>query len=106
MTPTIGIFPFFGVSNRKIGRNLMKSPQAFKEKNVIDYNANDVKFAQEMIPHHELALEMVSAYYGKAKNPEIKDIALRIQLGQKAEIDMFRSWLAARGQVQPRPMKM
>lgn len=59
-----------------------------------DHNAADVVFVQGMVPHHEQAVEMADIALGKAKNPQVKDLASRIKAAQGPEIELMRGWLA------------
>ncbi|MEG9224880.1 DUF305 domain-containing protein [Aeromicrobium sp. Sec7.5] len=53
----------------------------------------DVTFAQEMIPHHEQATEMAALAQDRTTNPEILDIASRIEAAQDPEIETMTTWL-------------
>ncbi|WP_105972222.1 DUF305 domain-containing protein [Streptomyces geranii] len=58
-----------------------------------DHNAQDVTFAQGMIPHHKGALEMAEEATAKASSPEVKSLAARIEKAQTAEIAKMTAWL-------------
>jgi uncharacterized protein (DUF305 family) len=62
-----------------------------------DYNAADVVFLQNMIPHHEMALPMSAKEIMAGDNVLVKEWATAIFTGQKAEIAKFKAWLKARG---------
>ena len=62
-----------------------------------DYNAADVRFVQDMIPHHQIAVDMAAAEYHAAKSSEVKEWARSIWATQTAEIEKFKQWLSARG---------
>lgn len=62
-----------------------------------DYNQRDVKFVREMIPHHQMAVNMAASIYSNGQNQQIKDMALRIYSAQKDEIEKFQKWLKDRG---------
>lgn len=62
-----------------------------------DYNDQDVKFVQMMIPHHQSAVDAAATVYHKGQNQKIKDMASKIWNAQKAEIATLREWLTARG---------
>ncbi len=53
----------------------------------------DVAFLQEMIIHHEGAVEMAKLALTNAKMQEIKDLAEAIILTQNKEIGDMRMWL-------------
>ncbi|MEU3337677.1 DUF305 domain-containing protein [Streptomyces sp. NPDC006668] len=59
------------------------------------HNAQDVSFAQGMIPHHQQALEMARLATGKASSPQVKDLAARIEKAQDPEIKTMSGWLTA-----------
>ena len=62
------------------------------------YSANDIMFAQMMIPHHEQALEMSLIALGRSTVEEVRDLAQRIYDGQGPEIEQMKSWIdSARG---------
>ena len=55
--------------------------------------ADDVMFAQMMIPHHEQAVVMAELAQTRASSPLIKDLAVQIQGAQQPEIDQMNTWL-------------
>lgn len=59
----------------------------------------DVMFTQEMIPHHQQAVEMADLALDPvhAASPEVRDLAGRIKRAQSAEIADMRAWLAEWG---------
>lgn len=64
------------------------------------FNKGDVVFAQNMIPHHQQAVEMSTIALDPARKagPEVKDLATRIQGAQDSEIKLMTGWLEAWGQ--------
>lgn len=58
-----------------------------------EFNDADVTFAQGMIVHHEGALEMAQMADGRAQNPQVLDLADRIEAAQDPEIKTMTSWL-------------
>lgn len=60
-----------------------------------DYNAADVIFAQNMIPHHRQAIEMADLAGTHAQNPEVKTLAPQIRAAQTPEITTMVGWLTA-----------
>ncbi|MGI9085357.1 MAG: DUF305 domain-containing protein [Aeromicrobium sp.] len=58
-------------------------------------NEADVSFAQDMIPHHQQALEMGKLADGRTKNPEVLDLAAKIVAAQQPEIQTMTGWLKA-----------
>ncbi|MGW5652127.1 DUF305 domain-containing protein [Streptomyces humi] len=65
------------------------------------HNAQDVSFAQAMIPHHRQAVEMASLAAGRASSAQVKDLAGRIEKAQDPEIDTMTGWLKAWGEDVP-----
>ncbi|EHR50664.1 hypothetical protein SacmaDRAFT_2418 [Saccharomonospora marina XMU15] len=65
------------------------------------HNDSDIMFAQQMIPHHEQAVDMAEAALRRATNPTVKDLAKRIKGAQDPEIQqlkgMLKKWGAAAG---------
>jgi uncharacterized protein (DUF305 family) len=57
------------------------------------FNDADVLFAQQMIPHHEQALEMAQLVDGRAADAEIKEIAGKVEQAQDPEIRTLKGWL-------------
>jgi uncharacterized protein (DUF305 family) len=52
----------------------------------------DRHFIEQMIPHHQTAIEMADLALQKAQRPEIKTLAENIKRTQSAEIDQMRAW--------------
>jgi uncharacterized protein (DUF305 family) len=55
--------------------------------------AGDIVFAQDMIPHHEQALEMSALALAAETSPEVRALAKEIQEAQDPEIVLMRKWL-------------
>ncbi|MFJ6389978.1 DUF305 domain-containing protein [Streptomyces sp. NPDC091972] len=68
------------------------------------HNAQDVAFAQGMIPHHRQAVEMAGLADGRASSPEVKDLAARIEKAQGPEITTMTGWLKTWGEQVPEAM--
>ncbi|WP_405535888.1 DUF305 domain-containing protein [Streptomyces sp. NBC_00075] len=66
-----------------------------------DHNAQDVTFAQGMIPHHKGALEMAEEATDKASSAEVKSLAARIEKAQAPEIETMSGWLKTWGEDVP-----
>ncbi len=66
-----------------------------------DHNAQDVTFAQGMIPHHKGALEMAEVAADKASSAEVKSLAARIEKAQAPEIETMTGWLKTWGKDVP-----
>ena len=67
------------------------------------YTPEDVNFMQNMIPHHNQAVQMSDLVGGRTNLPALVDIAGRIDASQKDEIDFMQAWLKARNETQPDP---
>jgi uncharacterized protein (DUF305 family) len=61
------------------------------------FNDADVTFAQNMIVHHQQAVEMADLAATRAANGELKTLAAQIKAAQQPEIDKMTGWLAAWG---------
>jgi uncharacterized protein (DUF305 family) len=61
------------------------------------HNAQDVSFAQGMIPHHQQALEMAKLAADRASSAEVEDLAARIEKAQDPEIQTMSGWLKSWG---------
>jgi uncharacterized protein (DUF305 family) len=55
-------------------------------------------FLQMMIPHHEQAIEMSKLAISNTKNPEVQNLAARIEAAQQPEIDLMKKLLSDAGQ--------
>ncbi len=60
-----------------------------------DQNDADVTFAQQMVPHHEQAVEMADLALDPARDAssEVRDLATRIKKAQGPEIREMKDWL-------------
>ncbi|MEV0242750.1 DUF305 domain-containing protein [Streptomyces sp. NPDC050674] len=65
------------------------------------HNAQDVTFAQGMIPHHRQALEMARLAGDRASSGRVKDLAGRIEKAQDPEIRTMTGWLKTWGEDVP-----
>ena len=57
------------------------------------HNDADVTFAQQMIPHHQQAIEMADLAETRADSQEVKDLAADIEAAQAPEIETMTGWL-------------
>lgn len=63
------------------------------------HNQADVTFAQQMIPHHEQAIEMSDVVLAKdGIDPRVTDLANQIKAAQGPEIEQLQGWLTEWGQ--------
>ena len=68
---------------------------------VSSYSPGDVRFMQDMIPHHQQAVQMAELVADRTNRPELADAAGRINLSQRDEIEFMENWLRERGQAVP-----
>lgn len=57
------------------------------------HNAADIEFAQQMVPHHEQALEMAALVATRTDNNAVRELADRIERAQGPEIKQLNAWL-------------
>lgn len=67
----------------------------------ISYSPDDVRYLQDMIPHHAQALEMTALIEDRTNNEDIVAIGERIDAAQEDEIAFMRGWLRQRGEDVP-----
>ncbi len=65
------------------------------------YSPDDVQFMQDMIPHHNQAVQMSALVGDRTNLPELRDIAGRIDSSQADEIEFMEEWLSVRGETVP-----
>jgi uncharacterized protein (DUF305 family) len=61
------------------------------------HNAQDVTFAQQMIPHHTQAVDMAKLVPTRSTNAKIVDLASQIEKAQSPEIQQMQGWLTTWG---------
>jgi uncharacterized protein (DUF305 family) len=81
----------------------LSAEEAIKVAN-LGYSPDDVKFMSDMIPHHHQALQMAELVAARSNNPELIDVAGRINGSQGDEIEFMQQWLRERGERVPDPM--
>jgi uncharacterized protein (DUF305 family) len=67
------------------------------------YSPADVRFMQDMIPHHHQAIEMAALVAERTNRQELIDVAGRINASQGDEIEFMQNWLRERGEHVPEP---
>src|SRR5215216_808653 len=60
-------------------------------------NDADVTFTQNMIPHHQQAIEMAQLVDSHTDRPELRKLADSIQSSQRQEITQLQGWLRSWG---------
>ena len=76
-------------------------PTGSTESSDAQFNEADVTFAQEMIPHHQQAIEMADLAESRAESQEVKDLAADIEAAQGPEIETLTGWLESWGEDVP-----
>lgn len=61
------------------------------------YSETDVRFVEQMIPHHRQAVEMAELALERAGDEQVRLLAERIAAGQGPEIIALEAWLTQRG---------
>jgi uncharacterized protein (DUF305 family) len=67
------------------------------------YSINDTRFMQDMIPHHNQAVQMAELVAERTNRQELVDVAGRINASQADEIAFMQQWLRSRGETVPDP---
>ncbi|MYJ95260.1 MAG: DUF305 domain-containing protein [Proteobacteria bacterium] len=70
---------------------------------VMSHSPDDVRFMQDMIPHHNQAVQMAELVEDRTNRPEVVDAAGRITLSQQDEMEFMERWLNDRGEQAPEP---
>ncbi|MEE8543038.1 MAG: DUF305 domain-containing protein [Gammaproteobacteria bacterium] len=70
---------------------------------VTSHSPDDVQFMQDMIPHHNQAMQMAELVTDRTNRPELNDVAGRINISQEDEIKFMQQWLRERGERVPEP---
>ncbi len=67
------------------------------------HSPDDTSFMQDMIPHHQQAVEMAVLVANRTNRQELLDLAGRINASQLDEIEFMQQWLRDRGEEVPEP---
>jgi uncharacterized protein (DUF305 family) len=70
---------------------------------VTTYSPADTLFMQDMIPHHNQAVQMAELVADRTNRQELVDVAGRINASQADEIAFMQQWLKERGENVPDP---
>lgn len=73
------------------------TPAATSNAQAAGHNADDVTFAQGMVPHHAQAIDMAKLVPSRSINPKVLDLAKKVEAAQDPEIKKMNEWLAAWG---------
>ena len=88
------------------GHESSAATSATAEQNAEDHNDADVMFAQQMIPHHQQAVEMSDIVLARnGVDPRVTDLATAIKAAQGPEIKEMQGWLGQWGNPPMPPMK-
>jgi uncharacterized protein (DUF305 family) len=68
-----------------------------KDESSAEYSADEIMFAQMMIPHHEQAVTMLELALTNTTNPEVLALATAIRDAQGPEIMQMQSWIGDQG---------
>jgi uncharacterized protein (DUF305 family) len=79
------------------GRGASTNPAA------ASFNASDVRFLQDMIGHHQQAIEMAKLVDGRSHRPQLTKFAAGIAATRQAEISTMRGWSTRWNQPTPPP---
>ncbi|NJO82044.1 MAG: DUF305 domain-containing protein [Blastochloris sp.] len=55
----------------------------------------DLRFLDQMIPHHQMAVHSAQMMIANSERPELRDLAQRIISAQQSEIDQMLEWRSA-----------
>lgn len=53
----------------------------------------DVRFSQEMIPHHRQTIQLADLVDGRSEDPYVRDLAAKIKEDESHDIDLMSGWL-------------
>ena len=81
---------------------LLSAKQATQRANT-SYSRDDIRFVQDMIPHHGQALEMAALVADRTNRSELIDMAGRINASQADEMEFMKGWLTERNGAQRSP---
>ncbi|GAA2287375.1 lipoprotein [Streptomyces ruber] len=90
-----------GRSTHDAGAPTPAAPSATGSAAHAGHNAQDVSFAQAMIPHHRQAVAMADLAATRAQSQQVKDLAERIKQAQGPEITTMSGWLESWGEKVP-----
>ena len=76
----------------------LSAEEAIKIANT-SHSPDDVQFMQDMIPHHNQAMQMAELVGDRTNSQELNDVAGRINASQEDEISFMQQWLSERGEV-------
>ena len=78
-------------------RDGMMGWMRFGGSSTTDFSANDIMFAQMMIPHHQQAVTMSDLAFKNSTSPDVRALAKQIKGAQAPEIAQMKKWLSKAG---------
>lgn len=87
-----------GSGSVQSGASATPSTSASQPAQPAAHNAADTAFAQNMIPHHQQAVDMAMTVLNKGADEKVHALAQRIALAQQPEIELMTGWLKAWGE--------
>jgi uncharacterized protein (DUF305 family) len=57
-----------------------------------EFSSDDIAFAEQMVPHHEQAIEMSEIALLNSTNPNVLKLAQEIKDAQSPEIELMKGW--------------
>ncbi|HKA50869.1 MAG TPA: DUF305 domain-containing protein [Candidatus Dormibacteraeota bacterium] len=93
-----------GSNGQRLAAAVSSSHPATASSTASSFNDADVMFAQQMILHHQQAIEMAQMAPSHAQNPKVKELAAKIEAAQAPEIKTMTGWLHAWGKPVPTAM--
>lgn len=85
-TATVGAIPSTGVSTQSITTQSGPAPT----QSATNY---EIRFMENMIDHHHMAVMMAEMCLAKAIHPELRSLCESIRTAQMAEIEEMQAWL-------------
>ncbi len=91
--------PATGTPSAMMTSPMMRGPASAMSQSAAsgDHNAADLTFAQQMIVHHQGAVEMADLAPSRAANQQVKELAIKIKAAQAPEIEQMTGWLTLWG---------
>lgn len=80
--------------SKEFVQELNRSMAAMMDKNIQIHNNIDKDYAQQMIPHHQSAVDMAKVYLKYGKKKELLQLCKDIVKTQNTEIAELKEWLA------------
>lgn len=78
--------------------SLELSPEVAAQVSQAGFSVEDIQFIQDMIVHHQQAIDMAQMVSERTNQQAFLDVAGRIEASQKDEIEFMQSWLTERDQ--------